>query len=146
VTAEATVAAVATERWDGLLRGASLATLDGDAGYGAIHDGALAWRDGRIAWVGARGDLPADAEQRSAEIVDLHGGWITPGLIDCHTHLVFAGDRAAEFEQRLQGASYEEIARALAMPIGSIGPTRGRALERLRRGLERSEGAYDLAA
>ncbi len=98
-------------RWDGLAVGVSLATLDGD-GYGAIADGALAWRDGRIAWVGERAALPADADAASAARFDFGGGWITPGLVDCHTHLVFAGDRAGEFEMRLQGASYEAIARA----------------------------------
>ena len=96
--------------FDGLIVGPALATLDGD-GYGAIEDGALAWRDGRIAFVGPRAALPGDARALAAEVVEA-GGWITPGLVDCHTHLVFAGDRAREFEQRLQGASYEEIARA----------------------------------
>jgi imidazolonepropionase len=98
--------------WDGVIVGASLATLDGDdAGYGAIADGALGWRDGRLTYVGPRAGLP-DAPERLARAVVEAGGWITPGLVDCHTHLVFAGDRAAEFELRLQGASYEEIARA----------------------------------
>jgi imidazolonepropionase len=124
VETAAEMAAVATERWDGLLLGASLATLDGDTGYGAIHDGALAWRDGRIAWVGARADLPGDADQRAAQVVDADGGWITPGLIDCHTHLVFAGDRAGEFEQRLQGASYEEIARHGGGIVSTVRATR----------------------
>ncbi|MFD1069151.1 imidazolonepropionase [Luteimonas composti] len=107
----ATVAAV-TEAWDGLLLGAHLATLQGDAGYGAIEDGALGWRDGRLVFVGRRADLPGAPERLADMVVDAGGGWITPGLVDCHTHLVFAGDRAAEFEQRLQGASYEEIARS----------------------------------
>ncbi len=96
-------------RWDGLAVGVSLATLDGE-GYGAIADGALAWRDGRIAWVGRRDELPEGAVADNR--LDFGGGWITPGLVDCHTHLVFAGDRAGEFEMRLQGASYEAIARA----------------------------------
>ena len=104
--------AVVTEAWDGLLVGAHLATLQGDAGYGAIEDGALGWRDGRLAFVGRRADLPGTPERLADTVVDAGGGWITPGLVDCHTHLVFAGDRAAEFEQRLQGASYEEIARS----------------------------------
>lgn len=85
-------------------------TLDGADAYGAIRDGALAVREGRIAWVGARARLPK--EFRSAEQQDCGGAWITPGLIDCHTHLVYAGDRADEFERRLRGASYEEIAEA----------------------------------
>lgn len=100
-----------TTAWDGLLLNASLATLDGD-GYGAIEDGALGWKDGVLTFVGPRPALPADAETRAHAVIDAGGGWITPGLIDCHTHLVFAGDRAHEFEQRLEGASYEDIARA----------------------------------
>ena len=96
--------------WDGLIVGASLATLDGD-GYGAIADGALGWRDGTLAYVGPRAGLPGEPMTLARKVVEA-SGWITPGLVDCHTHLVFAGDRAREFELRLQGASYEEIARA----------------------------------
>lgn len=95
--------------FDGLLL-ASLATLDGD-GYGAIEDGALGWRDGRIAFVGPRADLPGAPSALAREVIE-SDGWVTPGLVDCHTHLVFAGDRAREFEMRLQGESYEAIARA----------------------------------
>jgi imidazolonepropionase len=98
--------------YDGLVLGASLATLDAPAGYGAIADGALAWRDGMLAWVGPRAELPGDPATLARDVVALDGGWITPGLVDCHTHAVFAGDRAGEFELRLQGASYEAIARA----------------------------------
>src|SRR5690606_9319870 len=97
--------------WDGLVVGANLATLDGP-GHGAIEDGALGWRDGVLVFVGPRSDLPGEPAALAREVMDAGGGWITPGLVDCHTHLVFAGNRAAEFEQRLQGASYEEIARA----------------------------------
>lgn len=100
-----------TDHWDGLLLGASLATLDGDTGHGLIEDGALGWRDGLITYAGPRGGLPAGAEARADQVIET-GGLVTPGLIDCHTHAVFAGNRATEFEQRLQGASYEEIARA----------------------------------
>ena len=96
-------------RYDGVAL-AHLATLDG-TGYGAIEDGALAWRDGRIAFVGPRAALPAAPDALAPQVIET-AGWITPGLVDCHTHLVFAGDRAREFELRLQGASYEEIARA----------------------------------
>lgn len=99
------------ERWDGLILGASLATLDGDEDYGAINDGALGWHDGVITYVGPRDGLPAAPESLARDVIHTDG-WITPGLVDCHTHLVFAGDRAREFELRLQGASYEEIARA----------------------------------
>ena len=98
-------------RWDGVIVGASLATLDGP-GYGTIADGALGWKDGDLVFAGERSALPGPADALAREVVRAEGGWITPGLVDCHTHLVFAGDRAGEFEQRLQGASYEEIARA----------------------------------
>ncbi len=101
-----------TEVWDAVLVGAHLATLEDDAGYGAIEDGALGWRGGRIVFAGRRADLPGDPARLADRVVEADGGWVTPGLVDCHTHLVFAGDRAAEFEQRLQGASYEEIARS----------------------------------
>jgi imidazolonepropionase len=82
------------------------------APYGAIEDGAIACADGRIVWVGARAELPGAAENLAREVIDLQGRWVTPGLIDCHSHLVYGGNRAREFELRLQGASYEEIARA----------------------------------
>ena len=98
--------------WDGLLLGASLATFDVERGYGEIENGAIGWKDGVLTFVGPRSAL-ADAPDALAEdVVEVDGGWVTPGLIDCHTHLVFAGDRAHEFELRLEGASYEEIARA----------------------------------
>jgi imidazolonepropionase len=82
-----------------------------DQPYGLIEDAALVVDGERIAWVGARSDLPAGLLARCSEQHDAQGALITPGLIDCHTHLVFGGDRAAEFEQRLNGATYEEIAR-----------------------------------
>ena len=96
-------------RFDGIVVGATLATLDAYAGYGMVEDGALGWKDGVIAYAGPREPM---LESDSVEVHRFAGGIITPGLVDCHTHLVFAGDRAAEFELRLQGASYEEIARA----------------------------------
>ncbi|HEY4556466.1 MAG TPA: imidazolonepropionase [Lysobacter sp.] len=110
-------------RWHGLILGASLATLDDDTGYGEIRDGALGWRDGRLCHVGPRDTLPGDPH-RLAEVVIEADGWITPGLVDCHTHLVFAGDRAREFELRLQGASYEEIARAGGGIVSTVRATR----------------------
>jgi imidazolonepropionase len=86
-----------------------LATMaPGGPAYGAIDDGAIAVAGGRIAWIGKRHDLPTFD---GAAVHDAEGCLITPGLIDCHTHLVFAGDRSGEFELRLCGASYEEIAR-----------------------------------
>ena len=98
-------------RWDGLLLGATLATLDADAGYGLVADAALGWKDGVITYAGSRAGLPGEIDGLSDEIIEAEGV-VTPGLVDCHTHVVFAGDRAAEFELRLQGASYEQIARA----------------------------------
>jgi len=99
--------------WDDLWVNGRLATMTaGGAPYGAIEDGVIAATEGRIAWVGSRRDLPGAPEKLARHVHDLAGAWLTPGLIDCHTHLVYAGDRAREFELRLQGASYEEIARA----------------------------------
>ncbi|MFC5569874.1 imidazolonepropionase [Lysobacter yangpyeongensis] len=113
----------ATAPFDGLILGASLATLDAASGYGEVNDGALAWRDGVLAFVGPRSQLPDDARALAREVIDADG-WITPGLVDCHTHLVFAGDRAREFELRLQGATYEEIARAGGGIVSTVRATR----------------------
>src|SRR5258706_10242160 len=95
---------------DLLVVNVGLATMRSGTPYGAVRDGALAVRDGQITWVGARASLPRSV--RAAAELDGEGGWLTPGLIDCHTHLVYAGNRAHEFELRLQGASYEDIARS----------------------------------
>jgi imidazolonepropionase len=109
-------------RADRLITDCRLATMaEGGAAYGAIEDGALLVRDGRIVWAGARGDLPA---HEAATIDRLDGRWVTPGLVDCHTHLVFGGDRSGEFEQRLGGATYEEIARAGGGIVSSVAATR----------------------
>ena len=97
---------------DALLIHTNLASMVPGRPYGAVLDGALAVTDGRISWVGRRQDLPKEAEDQAAEVHDLGGKWMTPGLVDCHTHLVYAGSRAREFELRLQGATYAEIARA----------------------------------
>ena len=97
--------------WDRLLIDCNIATMDPDvpAPFGAIEDGAIAIQDGRIIRVGRRVEL---AGMKAHRIERLDGARVTPGLVDCHTHLVFGGNRAGEFEQRLSGASYEEIARA----------------------------------
>lgn len=107
--------------WDLLLTNASLATFDGDASHGLITDAALACQDGKIAWIGAMRDLPATS---ATVLHDLNGALVTPGLIDCHTHLVFGGDRAQEFDLRLNGASYEEIARAGGGIVSTVRATR----------------------
>ena len=93
-----------------LLRHARLATFDGASGWGLVDDGALLIDGGHIAWLGA--DAALQACVQADHEIHLQGALLTPGLIDAHTHLVYGGDRAAEFEQRLQGASYEAIARA----------------------------------
>jgi imidazolonepropionase len=99
--------------WDDLWLNGRLARMTpGDVPYGAIEDGAIAASQGRIAWVGRRGDLPGTADRLARRVHDLSGHWLVPGLIDCHTHIVHGGDRAQEFELRLQGATYEEISRA----------------------------------
>jgi imidazolonepropionase len=94
---------------DRLWRNARLATMAGD-GLGIVEAGAVAARDGRIAYAGPERELPAGL--RASETIDCEARWITPGLIDCHTHLVFAGDRSDEFERRLAGESYADIARS----------------------------------
>jgi imidazolonepropionase len=108
---------------DRLWSKARLATMAAGAAepYGAVNDGVVAARDGRIVYAGAQAGAPRfDA----AETIDCGGRWITPGLIDCHTHLVHGGDRAHEFELRLQGASYEEIARAGGGILSTVKATR----------------------
>ncbi|MDO5611209.1 MAG: imidazolonepropionase [Pseudomonadota bacterium] len=107
----------------GLLLGPTLATLDAASGYGLIADGALAWRDGVIRFVGPRAELP-ESEAEDFDITIETEGLVTPGLVDCHTHIVFAGNRAGEFEMRLQGKTYEEIARAGGGIISSVNAVR----------------------
>ncbi|PBB79655.1 imidazolonepropionase [Mesorhizobium sp. WSM3879] len=103
-----------------LWRNARLATMtEGAAGLGIVEKGAIAARDGLIVYAGSEADLPAAAGQ-GGETVDCQGRWITPGLIDCHTHLVYAGNRANEFEMRLAGATYEEVARAGGGIVSSV--------------------------
>jgi imidazolonepropionase len=110
-------------RFDRIFLDARLATLaPGQPGLGVIEHGTLALSDGRIAFAGAMADLPAGWD--AAERVALDGRWITPGLIDCHTHLVHAGDRAHEFELRLAGASYQDIARAGGGIMSTVTATR----------------------
>ena len=95
-----------------------------DAPYGLIEDAALAVEDGRIAWVGQRAALPPGFARRCEQRHDAGGALVTPGLIDCHTHLVYGGDRAHEFELRLNGASYEDIARAGGGIVSTVKATR----------------------
>ena len=108
---------------DRLWRNARLATMAAGRAepYGAIDNGVIAARDGRIVFAGRQADAP---RFDTSETIDCGGRWITPGLIDCHTHLVYGGDRAHEFELRLQGASYEEIARAGGGILSTVTATR----------------------
>ena len=116
--------------WDRLLTDCHVATMDPavPGAFGAIEDGAIGIQDGRIVRAGRRIDL---AGYRAHRVEPLGGAWVTPGLIDCHTHLVFGGNRAGEFEQRLEGASYEEIARAGGGIASSVRATRLASLDEL---------------
>lgn len=99
------------DKIDSLWVNVNLATMTENGPYGMVENGALAVGGEKIVWVGKRDELPADLESTAADVYDGEGGWITPGLVDCHTHLIYGGSRAREFELRLQGATYEEIAR-----------------------------------
>jgi imidazolonepropionase len=112
---------------DTLFSNLHLATMVG--GYGEQRDGAVLVRDGRIAWVGPRAQAPREA----AAIVDGGGCWLTPGLIDCHTHIVHAGNRSDEFEARLNGTSYEDIARAGGGIMSTVRATRAASEQELLR-------------
>lgn len=97
--------------------------VPGGTPYGAVRDGAVAVRDGRIAWVGPERELPV-AFHGVETVMDGEGRWLTPGLVDCHTHAVFGGTRALEFEERLGGATYEEIARRGGGILSTVRATR----------------------
>ncbi|MDP2119882.1 MAG: imidazolonepropionase [Hoeflea sp.] len=106
-----------------LLTNATLATMDGAPAYGLVGQGAVAMAEGRIAWAGPMRDLPAEFGDQ--ETMDLEGRVVTPALIDCHTHVVHGGNRAREFEMRLEGATYEEVARAGGGIVSTVSATRG---------------------
>ncbi len=113
-----------TQQWQTLWINVNLATMsDGSNSYGAIENGALAIANGKIAWLGTMSDLSA-SEYKAEQLIDGKGAWLTPGLVDCHTHLVFGGNRANEFEMRLEGKSYQEIANAGGGIISTVTATR----------------------
>ncbi len=116
--------------WDRLLVDCNIATMDPavPGPFGAIENGAIGIQDGRIVRVGRRTEL---AGYQARRVEPLGGAWVTPGLVDCHTHLVFGGNRAGEFEQRLEGASYEEIARAGGGILSTVAATRAATREEL---------------
>ena len=115
--------------WDVLFTNVHLATMAD--GYGEIRDAAIAVRDGRIAWLGRQADVPAGAGAQTVHNGD--GCWLTPGLIDCHTHIVHAGNRSDEFEARLNGATYEDIARAGGGIMSTVRATRTASEDELMR-------------
>ena len=113
-----------TGRTETIWLNARLATLaPGRPGLGVIEAGAIVAREGRIAFAGPQDELPS-ARRNGARAFDCEGRWITPALIDCHTHLVYGGDRAHEFELRLAGATYEEIAREGGGILSTVRATR----------------------
>ena len=109
--------------WDALWVDARIVTMR-DGRYNSIERGAIAVEAGLIAWLGPRAGLPGEPATLAREVHYLRGAMLTPGLIDCHTHLVFAGNRAREFEMRLQGASYADIARAGGGIVSTVEATR----------------------
>lgn len=111
---------------DHLWINARLATMAGSVPYGLLENGAVAAKDGKICWVGPAGDAP-----EAAQTTDCEGRLITPGLVDCHTHLVYAGNRIGEWEMRLNGASYEEVARAGGGIVSTVKGVRGASEEQL---------------
>ena len=113
--------------WDLVIHNVHLATME--HGYGELLDAAIAVKDGRIAWVGPGDELPASG----AVLHDGQGCWLTPGLIDCHTHIVHAGNRSDEFEARLNGASYEDISRAGGGIMSTVRATRAASDDELLR-------------
>ena len=113
---------------DRIWRNAHLATLVDSEGLGLVTDGLVACRDGLIHYAGSAGDAPA---LTATEDIDCQGRLVTPGLIDCHTHLVYAGNRAHEFEQRLNGASYADIARQGGGILSTVNATRAASEEQL---------------
>ena len=112
-----------------LLRNAKIVTIEDQDSYGLIECGAIAIKDGLIDWVGADDAIPA--AYLDGPVRDLEGRLITPALIDCHTHVVHGGDRAVEFEMRLKGASYEEVARAGGGIVSTVKATREASIEDL---------------
>jgi len=115
---------------------------DSDAAYGAIPDGAIGIRDGLICWLGRQSELPGAPETLAAEVREMRGAWMTPGLIDCHTHLVFGGNRSAEFERRASGkATYTSQSQDGDGILSTVRSTRESSLETLTQtGLARAAG------
>jgi imidazolonepropionase len=120
------------ERVDSLWRNAHLATMVDQSRYGVIRNGAMAVAQGQIVWIGPDENIPSQVIEQASSVHDLKQAWVTPGLIDCHTHLVYAGSRSAEFEMRLNGATYEEIARAGGGILNTVHAVRAATEQSLR--------------
>ncbi|WP_213996254.1 imidazolonepropionase [Arsukibacterium sp.] len=119
------------QQFDAIWINANIATMtDNGKPYGAIENGVLAVKDGLIVFVGARNELP-EFEAITTPLYDMQGQWLLPGFIDCHTHLIYAGNRANEFEMRLQGASYQQIAAAGGGIKATVAATREASHEQL---------------
>ena len=118
-------------KWQSLWVNANLATMSGKGAYGTLQDSAIAVEDGKIAWLGSMSDLPGSSPELANTVHDCAGQWITPGLIDCHTHLLFGGNRVKEFELRLEGASYEEISKAGGGIRSTVAATRAESEDEL---------------
>ena len=129
------------ESWDGLLLDCRLATMAGNGtAFGLIDRAALAWKDGRIVFAAPMSALPGKPDALARDVSSAREALVTPGLIDCHTHLVFAGDRAGEFDLRLNGASYAEIAQAGGGIVSTVTKTRAASEdELLRQSLPRAQ-------
>ncbi len=113
-----------TIHWQTLWINVHLSTMtEGNKGYGIIEHGALAVADGKIVWLGPQDNLPSYDSQQ-VEVIDGQGNWLTPGLIDCHSHLIYGGNRVNEFEQRLTGLSYQDIADAGGGILSTVRATR----------------------
>ncbi|MGH8146666.1 MAG: imidazolonepropionase [Rhodanobacteraceae bacterium] len=122
---------MSNDRWDRLLLDCTLATLAAKNGYGLIEHAALGWRGDTITFAGPMDALPGTPDDLASRVESVQGTLVTPGLVDCHTHLVFGGDRADEFEKRLNGESYEAIARAGGGILSTVRATRAASEDEL---------------
>lgn len=121
-------------QWDDVWVNANLLTMENattDNPLGVLSDAAIALKNGDIAWIGTMAELGQQPSLQGAQVHDAQNHWITPGLIDCHTHLVYAGNRAKEFEMRLQGASYADIVQAGGGILSTVSATRAASFEAL---------------
>ncbi|MBT4889789.1 MAG: imidazolonepropionase, partial [Rhodospirillales bacterium] len=121
------------ENTDILITDVHLATMEGsgDDLLGKVDDAALAVCAGNISWLGPISKLPSEIKNNAKQIIEADGRWITPGLVDCHSHVIYGGNRAGEFAMRLEGASYAEIARAGGGIVSTVSATRAASLDEL---------------